>query len=47
MYLFLDALAQGGTLLDAYEVASEHDEEFDILAAIQQLFHFNIIAELY
>ena len=47
MYLFLDALAQGGTLLDAYEVASEHDEEFDILAAIQQLFHFNIIVELY
>ena len=47
MYLFLDALAQGGTLLDAYEVASEYQEAFDILAAVQQLFHFNIIAELY
>ena len=46
MYLFLNALAQGGTLLDAYEVASNHDQTFDILAAVQQLFHFNIIAEL-
>ena len=47
MYLFLDALAQGGTLLDAYEVASEHQEAFDILSSVQQLFHFKIIAELY
>ncbi len=47
MHLFLDALAQGGTLLDAYDVASDHNEQFDILAAVQQLFHLNIIAELY
>ena len=47
MFLFLDALAQGGTLLDAYEVASDHDQNFDVLAAVQQLFHFNIIAELH
>ena len=47
MHLFLDILAQGGTLLDAYERASDHNEGFDILAAVQQLFHFNIIVELY
>ena len=47
MYLFLEGIAQEGTLLDAYQVASEHNEAFDILAAVQQLFHFNIIAELY
>jgi hypothetical protein len=47
MHLFLDALAQGRTLLDAYEVASDNNEQFDVLAAVQQLFHLNIIAELY
>jgi hypothetical protein len=47
MHLFLHALAQGGTLLEAYEVASDSNEQFDVLAAVQQLFHFNIIAELY
>ena len=47
MHLFLDALAQGGTLLDAYEVASDNNKQFDVLAAVQQLFHLNIIAELY
>lgn len=47
MHLFLDALAQGRTLLDAYEVASDNNEQFDVLAALQQLFHLNIIAELY
>jgi Putative DNA-binding domain len=47
MHLFLDTLAQGRTLLDAYEVASDNNEQFDVLAAVQQLFHCNIIAELY
>ena len=47
MHLFLDALAQGGTLLDAYEVASDNNEGFDVMAAVQQLFHFNIIEELF
>ena len=47
MYLFLDALAQCSTMLAAYEVASDRDEAFDVLAAVQQLFHLNIIAELY
>jgi Putative DNA-binding domain len=47
MFYFLDALAKGGTLLDAYETASERNEAFDVLAAVQQLFHLNIIAELY
>ena len=47
MHLFLDVIAHGGTLLDAYEVANNSDELFDVLAAVQQLFHFNIIAELY
>ena len=47
MQIFLDALTQGGTFLDAYEIASEHNEAFDVLAAVQQLFHLNIIAELY
>ncbi len=47
MFLFLLALVQGGTLLEAFEVASDHIEAFDVLAAVQQLFHLNIIAELY
>lgn len=47
LFFFLHALAQGGTLLDAFEVASDHNEAFDVLAAVKQLFHFNIIAELY
>ena len=47
MHLFFDVMAQGGTLLDAYEIASNNNQEFDVIAAVQQLFHFNIIAELY
>jgi hypothetical protein len=47
MHMFLEALAQGGTLLDAFEVASNRNEEFDIVSAVQKLFHLNIIAEIY
>jgi hypothetical protein len=47
MHMFLETLAQGGTLLDAFEVASDSNEEFDIVSAVQQLFHLNIIAEIY
>jgi Putative DNA-binding domain len=47
MHMFLNALSQSGTLLDAFEVASDNNEDFDIVSAVQQLFHLNIIAELY
>jgi Putative DNA-binding domain len=47
MNKFLDTLAQGGTLLDAFEVASDNNAEFDVVSAVEQLFHLNIIAELY
>ena len=46
MHLFLHAIAQGRTLLDAYEAASDSNEDFDIVSAVQQLFHLNIVAEL-
>jgi hypothetical protein len=47
MHVFLEALAQGGTLLDAYELASDNNYAFDVVAAVQQLLQLNIIAELY
>jgi Putative DNA-binding domain len=47
MHMFLDALSQSGTLLDAFEVASDNYPDFDVVSAVQQLFHFNIIAEIY
>ncbi len=47
MYHFLNVIADGGTLLDAFEFASDFNAEFDVIAAVQQLFQFNMIGELY
>ena len=45
--VFLNALFYSKTLLEAVEAALDENKNFDILAAVHQLFHFNIIAELY